>query len=242
MQRTVLVTGASSGIGRAVSVDLLSEGHRVFGVARDFSKFPCEHPEFTPIRLDLANLDRLPKALRKLTPNDEDVDTLVLCAGRALFGHLEECSYEQIREIMDLNFTGQAFLVRAFLPLMKRRGHGDIILMGSEAGLQGKRGASIYGASKAALRSFAQSVREEAAASGVRVTLINAGMVNTAFFDGQPIAPGVDEANYIDPHDIAETISMLLKLRRGTVLDEINLSPLKRVVRFRHSKGDAEAQ
>jgi NADP-dependent 3-hydroxy acid dehydrogenase YdfG len=235
MNRTVLVTGATSGIGRASCVDQLSEGRRVIGIGRDFSKFSSEDPNFTPVKLDLGNLDRLPKRLKKLTADYPEVDTLVLCAGRGLFGDLEQYSYEQMRDLMDLNFLSPVYLTRAFLPLMKQRGFGDVILMGSEAGLAGKSHGSIYCASKAALRSFAQSLRQEASASGIRVTIINPGMVNTAFFEGLTFEPGPDEANAIDVHDVAETVAMILNLRGGTVTDEINLSPLKTVVRSRKS-------
>lgn len=237
MKRTILVTGATSGIGRSICVDLLSEGHRVIGVGRDFSKFPSEDSNFTPVKLDLANLDRLPKRLKKLVPEYPEVDALVLNAGRGMFGALEQYSYEQIRELMDLNFLSQVFLVRAFLPEMKRRGSGDIILMGSEAALAGRPQGSIYCASKAALRSFAQSLRAEASSAGVRVTILNPGMVNTGFFDNLSFTPGADEANTIDPHDIAEMVSLILNLRPGTVVDEINLSPLKRVVNARKGNG-----
>ncbi len=236
MDRTILVTGATSGIGRAICVDQLSEGRRVIGIGRDFSKFSSEDAGFTPVKLDLARLDRLPKGLKKLVADFPDVDTLVLCAGRGLFGNLEQYSYEQIRELMDLNFLSPVFIARAFLPLMKRRGFGDIIFMGSEAGLAGRGHASMYCASKAALRSFAQSLRLEAAASGIRVTIINPGMVTTEFFENLPFSPGPDEANAIMPQDIAEVVSMILKLRKGTVLEEINLSPLKKVVTFQKSK------
>lgn len=233
MNKTVLVTGATSGIGRSICVDLLSEGHRVIGVGRDFSQFPTEDSNFTPVKLDLANLDRLPRRLKKMLPEYPDLDALILSAGRGLFGNLEQYSYEQIRELMELNFLSQVFMVRAFLPEMKRRGSGDIILIGSEAGLAGRSHGSIYCATKAALRSFAQSIRAEASPAGIRVTILNPGMVNTGFFDNLPFTPGADEANAIDPHDIAEMVSLILKLRRGTVIDEVNLSPLKRVVNAR---------
>lgn len=237
MNRTVLVTGATSGIGRSICVDLLSEGHRVIGVGRDFSKFPCEDPNFSSVKLDLANLDRLPKRLKKLTAEYPDVDALVLNAGRGMFGGLEQYSFEQIRELIDLNFLNHVFMVRAFLPEMKRRGFGDVVLMGSEAALAGRPYGSIYCASKAALRSFAQSLRAEAGPAGVRVTILNPGMVNTGFFDNLSFTPGPDEANVIDPHDIAEMVALILKLRRGTVVDEINLTPLKRVVAGRKGNG-----
>ena len=116
MARTILVTGASSGIGHAISKDLLATGHSVVGVARDFGKSPCNHPHFSSISLDLGNLDTLPQELPKLVGQCHAVDALICNAGQGRFGNLEQFSYTQIRALMDLNFTSHAFLVRAFLP------------------------------------------------------------------------------------------------------------------------------
>lgn len=231
-QKTLLVTGASSGMGRAICTEMLSEGHLVIGIARDFSKFPCENPNFTPVSIDLGNLDRLPGQLKKLPDAIGELDALVLCAGQGMYGTLEQCSYEQIRNLVDLNFTSQLFMIRHFLPAFRARGQGDIILMGSEAGLQGKRKLSVYCGTKGALRIFAQSLRDEVCVSGIRVTLLSPGMVNTAFFDKLEFSPGIDESNYIDPHDVAEAVSMVLRMRPGTVMDEIVISPLRKVVKF----------
>ncbi|MCZ6795808.1 MAG: SDR family NAD(P)-dependent oxidoreductase, partial [Planctomycetota bacterium] len=100
----------------------------------------------------------------------------------------------------------------------------------------GKRQGAVYCASKFALRGFAQALREECAASGVRVTIVNPGMVRTGFFDDLDFAPGEEPANYVLPEDVAEVVAAVLSMRRETVVDEINLSPLKKVVRFRSEK------
>ena len=105
--------------------------------------------------------------------------------------------------------------------------------MGSEAALRGTRRGSVYCASKFALRGFAQALREECAASGIRVTTINPGMVLTPFFDDLDFGPGQEPANYVLPEDVADLVITILSTRSGTVFDEVNLSPLKRVIEFR---------
>lgn len=236
--RTALVTGASSGIGRAVARRLLADGHTVIGVARDFGKFACDEPHFHAATLDLAELDTLPARLDQLLRSHPSVDTVVCCAGRGQFGALEEFSYAQIRALMDLNFSSQAYVVRTFLPAMKRADFGDILFIGSETALAGGPKGAIYSASKAALRGMAQALRGECARRGVRVTVINPGMVNTEFFDELGFAPGEDEENYVLPDDIADAVALVLAARPGTVFDEINLSPLKKVVRTRKRQGE----
>ena len=231
--RPVIVTGASSGIGRAVCERLLGLGYEVVGVARDFSKYRCDHHAFHGIGADLSDLEALPKCLDQIVNRYPAISGLVCCVGAGRFGSLEQFSYEQIQWLVNLNLTSQIFVARALLPVMKRRQQGDLIFIGSEAGITGGRRGAVYSATKFAVRGLAQSLREECAASGVRVSIINPGMVRTPFFDELDFQPGENEDNYIEPDDVAEAVVSILATRRGTVIDEVNLSPLKKVIRFK---------
>ena len=233
MKRTVLITGASSGIGRAVAARLLEEGHTVIGIARTIGSFQPATGDFNPIELDLSQLDALPERLQALTQRFSGLDAAIFSAGRGQFGALEEFSYVQIRALMDLNFTSQAYCARAIVPILKQKKRGDLIFIGSEAALEGSRNGTIYCAGKFALRGFTQALREECSSSNIRVSLINPGMVRTAFFDRLHFEPGAQESQSIQPDEIAELIAFLLKLRPGTNLDEINLSPLHKVIHFK---------
>jgi NADP-dependent 3-hydroxy acid dehydrogenase YdfG len=95
--------------------------------------------------------------------------------------------------------------------------------------LTGGKEGSVYCASKFGLRGFAQSLRLECAKSEIRVSLINPGAVRTAFFDDLHFEPGDRAENAIQPEDVAATVLSILAMRGGTVVDEINLSPRKRV-------------
>ncbi len=232
-QRTVLVTGASSGIGAAITEKLLGAGHHVIGIGRDFSKIDFANACFSPIQLDLADLDRLPKALEALQQRFPPIDTLILAAGIGDFGCLEEFSYIRIRKLVELNFLSQAYIARAWIPRMKRRRQGDVIFIGSEAGLKGSRKGTVYCASKFALRGFAQALREECGSCGVRVSLINPGMVKSRFYEALDFEPGENESQHLLPLDVAELVLLLLNLRQGCVVDEINLTPLQKVIHFK---------
>lgn len=229
-QKTVVVTGASSGIGKETVCRLLDDGYKVIGLARDFAKMAVASENLRSIEIDFADLSAVANRLADLAKNVSGVTDLVCCAGQGRFGSVEEFSFAQIKELMDINFTSQAYVVRAFLPQIKARGNGSIIFVGSEAALNGSRRGAVYCASKFALRGFAQSLREECSGSGIRVSIINPGMVKTPFFDELDFAPGDSPENYIEAKDVADAIVWILKSRAGTVIDEVNLSPLKKVI------------
>jgi 3-hydroxy acid dehydrogenase/malonic semialdehyde reductase len=233
-KRKMLLTGAGGGIGRSIATLLLSSDWRIVGLSRDPARSEFSQKEFTQATIDLSDLAHLPEQLRLVASQHGDIDSVVCAAGVGRFGSLEEFSYEQIRELIDINLTSQLYVVRAFLPLLKRRGRGDVVLIGSEAALAGGARGAVYSATKFALRGFCQSLRQESAAAGIRVTLINPGMVRTGFFDQLDFEPGEDPTHAIVPEDIAVAVKMVLSARPETVFDEINLSPLKKVVRRKH--------
>jgi NADP-dependent 3-hydroxy acid dehydrogenase YdfG len=230
--RRILVTGASRGIGRAIAEHLLSRSARVVGIGRDFGAW-TEHPDgLETLVLDLALIDELPDRLKAIAARFPDIDGIVCCAGAGRFGSLEEFSHRQIREMIDVNLVQHLYVTRTFLPLLKRRRHGDLVLLGSEAALAGGPKGAVYSAAKFALRGFAQALRRECANSHVRVCLINPGMVATEFYADLDFRPGGEEENYIRPQEVADAVALVLGARPGIVFDEINLSPLKKVIDF----------
>ena len=230
--RTVLISGASRGIGLAICQRLLESGDTVIGLARDFSRTDFEHPAFHRRTVDLADLEKLPAACQNWLHEFPAIDTLICCAGLGQFGSLEEFSFAQIRQLMDINFNSAAYLTRAVIPGMKQQRRGNIIFIGSEAGLSGGRRGAVYSASKFALRGFAQSLRGECSRRHVRVAIINPGMTDTGFFDNLSFRPGDDDSHFVTVDDVADAVLMVLNARPGTVFDEINLSPLKTVIRY----------
>lgn len=230
--RNALITGASRGIGRAIAERLLNEHWRVIGTARDWASAEPVPGELIRTALDLSDLDALPQRLQALRKAHPEIDAVVLNAGMGRFGALEQFSPRQIRQLVDVNLTAQALLAREFLPMLKRRGSGDLVFMGSEAALQGGRNGAIYSATKFALRGLAQALREECGASGVRVSMVNPGMVDTEFFDDLGFRPGAAPDQHLEPQDVAEAVWLILSARPGAVIHEINLSPQKKVIDF----------
>lgn len=229
--RTLLVTGASRGIGLAVTERLHAAGARVIGVSRNPPRTAL--PERVEhVRMDLSDLDALPNALRALAATHRDIDGVVLNAGAGHFGALEQFSASRVRELVELNLISPMLIARELIPRLKRRGYGDLVFIGSESSLRGGRRGAVYSATKFGVRGFVQSLRDECAASGVRVGIVNPGMVDTSFFDGLDFRPGSATDQHLQPDDVAEAVLLMLSARPGTVVDEINLSPAKHVIEF----------
>jgi len=231
LNKTFIVTGASSGIGKAISDMLLALSANVIGIGRSVQP-ENDQPRFKAIKIDFNKPTNYENPLKELVKNIDNVDGCICAAGIGRFGALEQFSFSQMQSIMHVNFTAHALLLRYLLPKFKQQKKGDVIFIGSEAALDGGKNGAMYCASKFALRGLALSLREECSKSGVRISLINPGMVKTPFFDELSFAPGGKAENYLEANDVANAAKLILTSRPGTVFDEINLSPLKKVIDF----------
>lgn len=180
-----LVTGCSSGFGRAVARKALEMGHRVVATARNaetLAELQSEFPEACrTMALDVTGLGTLRGKVAEAREAFGRIDVLVNNAGRGLIGALEECTDEDIAANMAVNFFGPLHLMRAVLPLMREQGAGHMINMSAAAAISNYPGFSIYGAAKAALEFASEAVKAEAGPHGVKVTLVEPGPFRTDF-------------------------------------------------------------
>lgn len=230
--KKIIISGSSSGIGRAIAQKLLQLNYQVIGLARNHQKFVPGSPNYLPYAIDFSDLKNAESILKSICQEHPQVETIIGNAGYGRFGMLEQFSLQQITDLLNVNFLGQALLVKNFLPLMKQRQAGKIIFIGSEASLAGAKEGSIYCASKFALRGFAQSLRAECRHAGIGVTLVNPGLAATPFFDNLHFSPGSAPENSLQPEDIAETIAHLVQLPDHCLVEELNLQPLKPAIHF----------
>jgi len=226
MNKTALITGASSGIGLSLAERLIENAYDVTGLARDFSS--TQHVGMHTECLDLSNIDPLAARLAETDALNKAFDVLVLNAGYGQFGGIEQFSHQQIRQLVDTNLVSNLFLLKHFLPKMKAQGQGDIVIVGSESALQGAKAGSVYCATKFALRGLAQSLRGDCATSNIRVILINPGPVESDFFDDLAFQPQDGVEFVIEPEHIADVVFNALSQPRNVVCDEINVQPMKR--------------
>ena len=236
MHRIAVVTGSSSGIGRATATRLLEAGFTVIGLARHHNQSEMSHDHYHPCTADFSDIEKLDKIAAAISKDHPEISVLVCSAGFGDFRHLENFSYKQIQEFLNVNLVAHIILCRHMVSGMKKLGQGDIVIVGSEAALIGKRKATLYSAAKFGMRGFAQSLRDEVGSSGLRVCLINPGMVRSAFFNDLDFEPGNSPENAIEPEDIAKVIVETVGARKGTVIDEVNLSPASKVIHFKDKK------
>lgn len=229
----ILVAGSSSGIGRAITEKMLAENHSVIGLARDHQKFIPKSEHYSTFTIDFAEINLLEQQFKQLYQQHPDIDVIVCSIGYGDFAELEQFSVKRMQNIFNVNFLSQTILIKTFLPALKRKQFGKIILMGSECALKGEKKGTMYCATKFALRGFAQSLRKECTSSHVSVTLINPGMVKTPFFDELSFQPAAGNLHSIDAQQIATLVSMLISEENNCVYEEINLQPMKNAIEKR---------
>ena len=231
MTKTALVTGASSGIGLSTTKLLLENNYQVFGISRRGRIPGIESDQFTGISLDLSHLDKVDSQIGALLKKHQ-FDCFIHAAGYGQFGSIEQFSVSQIDQAIRVNLTSALVLSRLLVPAFRRRNQGRIIIIGSESALiAGKKGV-LYSAAKFGLRGFCQALREDCASDGINVSLINPGMVRSPFFDEQSFSPAEKSENAITVDDIAEMILYLLNSSPDIVIDEINMSPRVKSLKF----------
>lgn len=179
---TVLITGASSGIGRAAAETLAANGFEVFGTTRRPDALGADAPKIHWIGMDVcdeASVRDGVAAARRERP----LDALVCNAGFGIFGSVEEVPIEAAQRQFDTNYFGVLRTLRAALPEMREARRGRIVLVGSLAARAPIPFQSHYSATKAAVAALAMSLYNELRGCGVRVSLVEPGDIHTAFND-----------------------------------------------------------
>jgi NAD(P)-dependent dehydrogenase (short-subunit alcohol dehydrogenase family) len=184
---SVLITGASSGIGRAIAVRCVAEGHRVFGTSRDPAAERPPGVEMLP--LDVCDDASVEHCVGDVVARASKIDVLVNNAGRMVFGPVEEVPHDLARAAFEVNFWGVACMVNAVLPRMRERRSGLIINIGSIAGSVAIPLNGFYAATKHALVGYTEALRHEVAHLGIRVALVEPGDCASNLWINGPVVP-----------------------------------------------------
>lgn len=208
--KQAIVTGYSSGIGKAIASRLENNGYKII--------------KLTSRLEDLNSLENEIKEILKQT----DIDLLVNCAGIGVFDPHEEISIVKIKELIDVNFTAPIILANLLLRSLKKT-KGHIINITSVEATRHSKFSALYTATKSGLRDFGLSLFEELRRSGVKVTNINPDITKTEFFDTLRFEPTENKETYLLPQTIAQTILEVLNTQG--VITDITIRPQRFEVR-----------
>jgi NAD(P)-dependent dehydrogenase (short-subunit alcohol dehydrogenase family) len=180
MGKTVLVTGASSGIGEAVVRRLLADGCTVYAAARRMERMaPLESAGARLVALDLTDDASIAAAVDRIQSEASRLDVLVNNAGYGSYGALEDVPIDEGRRQFEVNLFGLARLIQLALPMMRAQGSGRIVNVSSMGGVIWEPFGAWYHATKFALEGFSDSLRVELAPFGIEVVVIQPGVIRT---------------------------------------------------------------
>ncbi|MFF0455277.1 oxidoreductase [Nocardia africana] len=181
-----LITGASSGFGRAIAQDAIDAGDIVVAVARRTAALDdlvAAHPDrIEAVALDVTDTARIDAVVTDVIARYGRIDVLVNNAGRTQVGAVEETTDRELRDLFDLHVFGPAALTRAVLPQMRAQGSGAIVMMSSVGGQMSFAGFSAYSATKFALEGLSEALADEVAPFGIRVLVVEPGAFRTGLF------------------------------------------------------------
>ncbi|WP_339801914.1 SDR family oxidoreductase [uncultured Marinobacter sp.] len=231
--KVVLITGASSGIGKACASHLHHKGYRVYGTSRlamdpNVAPAAADDGGFRLLPMDVTDEASIAKAIEYVEQIEGRLDVLVNNAGYGLAGTVEDTMTTEAHLQLDTNFLGTVRVCRAVIPLMRRQGSGLIVNISSMAGVVGIPFQSFYSASKFAVEGFSQALRGEIGAYGISVVVIRPGDLKTSFTvnrkkipppEGSPNTRAFetaleimeqDEANGPSPETVAKRLGQLI--------------------------------
>lgn len=237
-KKIVLITGASSGIGKACAEYLQMKDFEVFGTTRNLSadsiKGKCS--SFTSIYMDVTDRISITEAISSIIKIAGRIDILINNAGMGLGGAIEDTSYDELKIQFDTNVLGSLSVINEVLPIMRKQGSGLIINIGSVAGFISIPYQAAYSASKAAMIAFTLALRNEIRQFGLMASIVNPGDTKTKFTDNRRMTVKStktspyeirmkksiavmekDERNGADPVDVAKVLYKVIKRKNPPV-------------------------
>ncbi|MFX0086438.1 MAG: SDR family oxidoreductase [Candidatus Hodarchaeota archaeon] len=229
MGKVVIITGASRGIGKAISIKLAEKGMNVVLASRNESKLllvkdkidKLKNSEALIIPTDVTKEDDVKQLVEKTLAKFGTIDVLINNAGIGIFKRADEFTLKDFNQIFDVNVKGVFLLTKYVIPHMIQRKSGHVIIISSIAGKNGFKSGTLYAASKHAVMGYSWSLREDVKEFGIKVTAICPGSVLTNFGGKKPTK--VEWS--MDPEDIAHACDYLVSESENVNTAEIIIKP-----------------
>ncbi|BBE31324.1 3-oxoacyl-ACP reductase [Tepiditoga spiralis] len=222
--KSVILTGASSGIGFETAKVLIENNYKVYGFGRDFSKIEYEDKNFIKITCDITNVHLLNNEIKKIIKKDNNIKVLINNAGFGLFGMHEELNIKELEKMIDTNLKVPIILSKLLLRSLKKN-NGYIINVSSVTAFHNAPKGAAYSATKAGLTHFSESLFEEVRKYGVKVISINPDITKTNFYNNLNFKYVEDKNFYIDPKEIANIINFILN--QNSIITQVTVRPQK---------------
>ena len=214
-----IVTGASSGIGKAIALMLRSKGYEVIGIGREF---PSDMEGITKVVLDLRDTDSLVKTISDLAKTN--INLLINAAGCAYYGVHETLTPDNIKEMCEVNLEAPMIITNLLLPTL-RKNSGMVIDVSSITADRINTHGAAYGALKAAMQSFDRSLFEEYRKHGVKVVTVKPGMTDTNLYRNADFCASEAPGASLMPSDVAEAVEFIVDSKDGVVPTELTVVP-----------------
>jgi len=233
-QLRAIVTGASSGIGKATAIAFAKSGIEVALVSRSTVKLKAvadeietleNHPKVKIYSLDLEILDKVKPQISKICQDFGSVDILVNNAGMGYTNSLYKTSLEDWQQVLNLNLTSAFQCIQGVLPQMRDRQSGTIINVASIAAFNAFPDWGVYGVSKAALVALSRALSVEEREHGIRTVTVSPGSVNTPIWDTDTVQADFDRSAMLTPEIVAQSILHTALLPAQAVIEEIVVMP-----------------
>jgi NAD(P)-dependent dehydrogenase (short-subunit alcohol dehydrogenase family) len=199
--KTIVIVGASSGLGRALAEILSKENVKLFLLSRN----PIDFSNSTHIKIDIKNPEEIKVAFERIG----DLDILINCAGIGLMKDLRDSTIKEINNVLDTDLKGAIYVAREAYKILAKKGSGHIVNIISTSGLRARAMETVYCAAKWGLRGFTESLALASEETGVRVTGVYPGGMKSENF--WKITPRKDISDFMDPAVVAQKILDMIK-------------------------------
>lgn len=226
--KIAIVTGASSGLGSAISKTLVDAGATVFGLARNTNALQEVKKDigikFIPVSLDITEEKAVKKWFSENFSEEKSPDILVNNAGTGSFGKIDEMPSEEWYKMINTNLNGMYYITSETVRLMKPKNESThIINIGSILGVTTRAEGAAYSATKYGISGFSESLFKELREYNIKVTCLNPGSIDTSFFKSSGIK---SHGNMLQPEDIASTLLHILQTPDNMLISEMTVRPL----------------